>query len=53
MEFGVVMNKQEIIQELNRLEALAIIYSDRDRVRYSELQVQIKELEIKLLDLMC
>ena len=46
------MNKQEIIQEINRLEVLAILYSDRDRVRYSELQAQIRELEMKLLDLM-
>lgn len=47
------MSKQEIIQEINRLEVLAIIYSSLDRVRYSELQVQIRELEMKLLDLMC
>jgi hypothetical protein len=46
------MTEQEIITELNKLEHWALIYSSADRVKYNELQVKIRELEMKLLDYM-
>jgi hypothetical protein len=46
------MTEQEVILELNRLEVMALIYSDRDRIRYDEIQVNIRKLEMELLDFM-
>lgn len=47
------MNReQEIVKELNRLEVLDLIYSDRDRVRYDDIRLNIRKLELELLDFM-
>jgi hypothetical protein len=49
---GENMTEQELLKELNRLEVLAMIYSDRDRIRYDEIQANIRKLEMELLDFM-
>ena len=46
------MTEQQVVLELNRLEVMALIYSDRDRVRYDEIQANIRKLEMELLDFM-
>lgn len=45
-------NEAQIVTELNKLETLAMIYSERDRVRYDEIQLDIRKLELELLDFM-
>ncbi|CAB4125615.1 hypothetical protein UFOVP53_182 [uncultured Caudovirales phage] len=46
------MTEQQVILELSRLDVLAMIYSDRDRIRYDEIQANIRKLEMELLDFM-
>jgi hypothetical protein len=46
------MTEQQVVLELNRLEVMALIYSERDRVRYDEIQANIRKLEMELLDFM-
>ena len=45
-------NETQVVAELNKLEVLAMIYSERDRVRYDEIQADIRKLELELLDFM-
>lgn len=46
------MTEQQMVLKLNSLEVMALIYSDRDRVRYNEIQANIRKLEMELLDFM-
>jgi hypothetical protein len=51
-QFENYLDQVELRKQIEMLESKVFIYSDRDRVRMNELVSQIKELEIKLLDLM-
>jgi len=46
------MTEQQIVNEIARLEHWAWIYSSVDRVRYDELQLKIRKLEMDLLEYM-
>jgi len=52
-QFENYLDQVELRKQIEMLESKVFIYSDRDRVRMNELVSQIKELEMKLLDLMC
>lgn len=42
----------ELLEQINEVEAKITIYSDRDRLRTKQLEVQLHELNMQLLDLM-
>lgn len=42
----------ELLEQINEVEAKIVIYSDRDRLRTKQLEVQLHELNMILLDLM-
>lgn len=42
----------ELLEQINEVEAKIVIYSDRDRLRTKQLEVQLHELNMQLLDLM-
>lgn len=44
--------KKELIQEIVRLEQLELVYSDRDRIRFDEINKTKRELEMQLLEVM-
>lgn len=44
--------KRDLIIEIDRLENLAELYSDRDRVRYDEIMNEKRNYEMKLLEVM-
>lgn len=44
--------KNDLSKEIDRLDALAVVYSDRDRERYNEIMQSKRELEMQLLEVM-
>jgi hypothetical protein len=44
--------KKDLITEIARLEQLILVYSDRDWERCTEIQQEIRGLEMKLLEVM-
>ena len=44
--------KRDLIIEIDRLEALIDVYSDRDRVKYDELMTEKHKYEMQLLEVM-
>jgi hypothetical protein len=44
--------KNDLTTEITRLDALAFVYHDRDRVRYDEIMEAKRNLEMKLLEVM-
>lgn len=50
--FEKMLDQSELRRQIEDLETKAVIYSDRDRVRFNDLISEIKLKEMKLLDLM-
>lgn len=50
--FEQMLDQSELRRQIEDLEVKAVIYSDRDRVRFDDLISEIKVKELKLLDLM-
>ena len=46
------LNYEQLLERINEVEAKIVIYSDRDRLRTKQLEVQLHELNMILLDLM-
>jgi hypothetical protein len=46
------MTQEQLVKELNRVETLIQVYSERDWERVEELQNELRELNLKLLDVM-
>lgn len=46
------MTKQELLNKIKDIELKIFIYSDRDEVRTEQLKMELKELNMQLLDKM-
>lgn len=44
--------KDEILKEIERIETLIMIYSERDQVRTSQLEMRLFDYNMRLLDIM-
>lgn len=44
------MTKQELLNKIKDIELKIFIYSDRDRIRTKQLEIELKELNMTYLD---